>query len=39
MIKEIHEQPEAFMKTLRVRRSGKGFDFSAEKISDEFLKD
>jgi glutamine---fructose-6-phosphate transaminase (isomerizing) len=38
MIKEIHEQPEAFMKTLRVRRSDKGFDFSAEKISDEFLK-
>ena len=38
MIKEIHEQPEAFAKTLNLRRKGKGFDFTPENISDPYLK-
>lgn len=39
MIKEIHEQPEALAKTLSLRRKGKSFDFTPEKLSDPYLKD
>lgn len=39
MLKEIHEQPKAFLKTLNPRLKGDLFDFSEEKIPHHFFND